>query len=153
MSETLFLSHHHQRFNCYHHYLTSLLSLLSWLSLSSSLLSLLLLATSWISLSEVTCRIQCFKETCFHSYVQKAITNLAQKMMSASKTELKNKYEIESSSTPVNKRGKSSFSASTSNTHLFATSTRQATQKKLSNLQKQKIYKIENCECPSAHPI
>ena len=44
------------------------------------------------------------------------------------------------------------FSVATPDTQLTATSTSKATEKVLNTLQKQ-IYKIENSECASTHPI
>ena len=45
------------------------------------------------------------------------------------------------------------FSLATPDTQLFAISTSKATEKNLNNLQKQEIYKVENSECASIHPI
>ena len=45
------------------------------------------------------------------------------------------------------------FSLATPDTQLFAISTSKATEKNLDNLQKQEVYKIENSECASTHPI
>ena len=45
------------------------------------------------------------------------------------------------------------FSLATPDTQLFAISTSKATEKNLNNLQKLEIYKIENSECASTHPI
>ena len=45
------------------------------------------------------------------------------------------------------------FSLTTPDTQLFAISTSKTTEKNLNNLQKLEIYKIENAECASTHPI
>ena len=45
------------------------------------------------------------------------------------------------------------ISVATPDTQLFATSTNKTTENKLINLQKQEIYKTEDSECPSTHPI
>ena len=73
--------------------------------------------------------------------------------MSTSKTETKNKSEMESSCTQVNKTGIRDASVATPDTQPFGISTSKATENKLNNLQKQKIYKIENSECPLSYPI
>lgn len=45
------------------------------------------------------------------------------------------------------------FSVATADTQLFANSASKVTEKNLSNLQKRDIYKIENSEWASIHPI
>ena len=45
------------------------------------------------------------------------------------------------------------ISVATPDTQLFAISTNKTTENKLINLQKQEIYKTEDSECPSTHPI
>ena len=45
------------------------------------------------------------------------------------------------------------FPVATPDTQLFGISTSKATEKNSDNLQKQQIYKIENCECAWTHTI
>ena len=84
---------------------------------------------------------------------RKLFTNLTQKVISTSKTEMKSKYETKSSCTPVNNTGIRIIFCGYPRYTTICILNQQNHIKKLNNPQKQEKYMIEISECAWIHNL